>query len=274
MRTKMLKQLLKRMDKTPLLKNVSKSLQNTLANREVGKISAHFKQYFNTIVANDDETRELSFRIRHDVYCSELKFEPEKPDELETDEFDAKSIHCLVQHKSSEKFAGTVRMVMSSSDEELLPIEQFCSHALADQVLHPKNFKREEICEISRLAVPNQFRKRKSDQYAGAGTGVIDETSFSQNEMRCFPFIAISLYFMAATVTQQKGINHIFVMMEPRLARSLKFVGIPFTQIGKVTEYHGKRAPYHIDPKVLFNTLSPGFKKLMLVIGEDMRKQL
>ena len=79
---------------------------------------------------------------------------------------------------------------------------------------------------------------------------------------------------MAATVTQQKGINHIFVMMEPRLARSLRFVGIPFTQIGKVTDYHGKRAPYHIDPKVLFQTLSPGFKKLMLVIGDDMRKQM
>lgn len=270
----MLKRLLKWMDKNPLLKNVSKSVQNTLANREVSKISSHFKQYFNSIIANDDDIRKISYRIRHDVYCSELKFEPEKPDRIEFDEFDKNSIHCLVQHKSTKQYAGTVRMVMSSSKDDLLPIEQFCSHALTDEYLHPKNFKREEICEISRLAVPEQFRKRKSDKYDGAGTGVINETSFSQNEMRCFPFIAISLYFMAATVTQQKKINHIFVMMEPRLARSLRFVGIPFTQIGGVTEYHGKRAPYHIDPKVLFKTLSPGFKKLMLVIGDDMRKQM
>ena len=270
----MLKLLLKRMDKSPIFKNVSKSLQNALANRVVSRISTHFKQYFNTIVANDDETRKVSYRIRHDVYCSELKFEPEKPEQIEFDDFDKHSIHCLVQHRSSKQYAGTVRMVMSPSEQDLLPIEKFCSHALTDNYLHPKNFKREEICEISRLAVPEQFRKRKSDQYAGASTGVIDETSFSQNEMRCFPFIAISLYFMAATVTQQKKINHIFVMMEPRLARSLKFVGIPFTQIGDVTDYHGKRAPYHIDPKVLFKTLSPGFKKLMLVIGDDMRKQM
>ena len=262
------------MDKTPLLQNVSKSLQTSLANREISKISAHFKQYFNTIIASDQRTQDISFRIRHDVYCKELKFEPEKPDKIETDEFDRHSIHCLVQHRNSQNYSGTVRMVMTSSDKQLLPIEKFCEHALADEYLHPKNFKREEICEISRLAVPEQFRKRKSDQFDGAGTGVINENTFSQNEMRCFPFIAISLYFMAATVTQQKGINHIFVMMEPRLARSLRFVGIPFTQIGKVTEYHGKRAPYHIDPKVLFNTLSPGFKKLMIVIGEDMREQL
>ena len=270
----MLKQLFKKMDSNPLLRNVSKSLQTTLANREVSKIATHFKQFFNTTIANDQATKELSFRIRHDVYCTELAFEPEKSDGLEKDEFDEHSIHCLVQHKGSKNFAGTVRMVMSNSSEQLLPIEQFCSHAIEDEVLHPKNYRREEICEISRLAVPAQFRKRKTDQYEGAGTGVIDEHSFSQNEMRCFPFIAISLYFMAATVTQQKGINHIFVMMEPRLARSLRFVGIPFTQIGKVTEYHGKRAPYHIDPKVLFQTLSPGFKKLMMVIGKDMKEQL
>lgn len=262
------------MDKTPLLNNISKSLQTALASREISKISAHFKQYFNTTIANDQLTKELSYKIRHDVYCTELKFEPEKENRMETDDFDRYSIHCLVQHRGSQHFAGTVRMVMSNSDEQLLPIEKFCSHVLNDEHLHPKNFQRNEICEISRLAVPEQFRKRKSDQFDGASVGVINETNFSQNEMRCFPFIAISLYFMAATVTQQKGINHIFVMMEPRLARSLRFVGIPFTKIGKVTEYHGKRAPYHIDPKVLFETLSPGFKKLMVVIGEDMREQL
>jgi len=38
--------------------------------------------------------------------------------------------------------------------------------------------------------------------------------------------------------------------------------------------YHGKRAPYHIDPKVLFETLSPGFRKLMDVIGDEMKEQL
>ena len=133
----MLKQLLKKMDSNPLLKNVSKSIQTTLANREVSKIAIHFKKFFDTIIANDKDTKELSYRIRHDVYCTELAFEPERPDRLEKDEFDEHSIHCLVQHKGSENFAGTVRMVMSNSPEQLLPIEQFCSHALEDEVLHP-----------------------------------------------------------------------------------------------------------------------------------------
>jgi N-acyl amino acid synthase of PEP-CTERM/exosortase system len=271
---KMLKQLFKRMDRNPLLKNVSKAIQNRLANREVGRIATHFKQYFHTTIAVTDETRNRSFNIRHDVYCRELNFEPVRKDSLEKDEFDSHSIHCLVQHKQSNQFAGTVRMVMSNSKLQKLPIEQFCDHALEHEYLHPKNFSRDEICEISRLAVPAKFRKRKSDNFAGAETGGIDQSVFSDKELRCFPFIAISLYFMAATVTQQRGINHIFVMMEPRLARSLRFVGIPFTQIGKVTDYHGKRAPYHIDPKVLFETLSPGFRKLMDVIGDEMKEQL
>ena len=52
-------------------------------------------------------------------------------------------------------------------------------------------------------------------------------------------------------------------MMEPRLARSLRFVGIPFQQVGPVVEYHGKRAPYYISRKLLMEGLSPGFKKML-----------
>ena len=52
-------------------------------------------------------------------------------------------------------------------------------------------------------------------------------------------------------------------MVEPRLARSMKFVGLPFEQIGPVVDYHGKRAPFHIEPKKVEDNLKEDFKKLL-----------
>ena len=36
------------------------------------------------------------------------------------------------------------------------------------------------------------------------------------------------------------------VMMEPRLARRLQALGIPFVPVGEPTDYHGVRAAYHL----------------------------
>jgi N-acyl amino acid synthase of PEP-CTERM/exosortase system len=62
--------------------------------------------------------------------------------------------------------------------------------------------------------------------------------------------------------------------MEPRLARSMKFVGIKFVQIGEAIDYHGLRAPYYINPNIFMDNLSPGFKSLYKSIDKDIAKQL
>jgi N-acyl amino acid synthase of PEP-CTERM/exosortase system len=62
-------------------------------------------------------------------------------------------------------------------------------------------------------------------------------------------------------------------MMEPRLARSLRFVGIPFDQVGPVVEYHGKRAPFYISRELLMNGLSPGFKNMLKSIDKEVNNQ-
>jgi N-acyl amino acid synthase of PEP-CTERM/exosortase system len=61
-------------------------------------------------------------------------------------------------------------------------------------------------------------------------------------------------------------------MMEPRLARSLSFIGIPFQQIGPVIEYHGQRAPYYLDGKNVRDSLSAGYKKLLLTVEKEILK--
>ena len=66
--------------------------------REANYISSHFSTYLEPVLAVDDTLRESVYKIRHNVYCDELAFEPVKESGLETDEFDAYSRHCLIRH--------------------------------------------------------------------------------------------------------------------------------------------------------------------------------
>lgn len=266
----MIKVLKKLMNK-PVIGAFAKWFVQFMANREVSVIAKHFSTYFDPQLASHQNLRQESFKIRHQVYCDELSFEPLQDSGMETDEFDPQSLICVIQHRVSQTYAGTVRIVCSNSDEELLPLEKYCEWSISEENIKPKDFPRNKICEISRLAVPASFRRRTSDQHKGAATGVIDEINFSEKELRCFPFIAVGLYLSAAAIVVAKGIDHCFVMMEPRLARSMKMVGIEFTQIGPVVEYHGKRAPYYIDPHQMIAGLRPGFRALFEHIHKDLK---
>lgn len=240
--------------------------------KEANFISHHFSSYLEPVVATNEELREQVYRIRHNVYCEELSFEPVKENGMEMDDFDSYSRHCLIRHMGTDRYAGTVRVVRPKQPGELLPIEKYCLSSITNQELNPSNFRREDICEISRLAVPKEFRRREMDKFDGAATGAINQKTYSETELRCFPFIAIGLYFSAAALALHNGIKHAYVMMEPRLARSMSFVGIKFDQIGPVVDYHGKRAPYYINQKLLYKSLTPGFKVMLEHIQKDINK--
>ncbi len=261
---------LKALADKPIIGGVVKKAMASLASNDAKTISEHFSQYLKPQLASTEELRHEVYKLRHNVYCEELHFEDVKASYEETDEFDGRAIHCFVRHISSNNLAGTVRLITSAKADELLPIEQFCSHAITEAGVSPAHFGRHEICEISRLAVPAAFRKREIDKYAGAATGAINEQVFSQTELRCFPYIAICLYLSAAAMSYKTRRYHVFVMMEPRLARSLQFVGINFKQLGQPIEFHGKRAAYYIDSRELKKTLSPGYLKLLQAVEKDL----
>jgi N-acyl amino acid synthase of PEP-CTERM/exosortase system len=241
--------------------------------REANYISSHFSSYLSPVVALSEELQHEVYKIRHNVYCEELAFEPIKENGMEMDDFDAYSIHCLIQHVNTAQYAGTVRIVRPTEEGQLLPIEKYCLHSINHESLNPTFFDRKDVCEISRLAVPKSFRRRQMDKHEGAAVGVINQETYSETELRCFPFIAVGLYFAAAAIALESGLKHAYVMMEPRLARSMSFVGIKFEQIGPVVDYHGKRAPYYIDQKLLENGLKSGFKDMLSDIRTAIQNQ-
>ncbi len=259
---------------TPIVGDITKKIASMKVSHDAKNIAEHFTEFLTPQVATTEELRDEVFRIRHNVYCEELAFEDVKEEGMEQDEFDCQSIFSMIRHKPTNIYTSCVRVVKSDNESELLPIEKYCLESIQNEEFHPSNFARSEICEISRLAVKADFRRRKADQFRGSGTGVISETTYSETELRCFPFIAIGLYMAAATMAIDTGVKHVYVMMEPRLARSMKFVGIKFIQLGDAIDYHGKRAPYYINPNIFLENLTPGFKALYRSIQKDIDEQL
>jgi len=243
------------------------------AQQKAEEIAAHYASYFQPIVAATKEDIRNVYRLRHDVYCSELGFEPCNPQQLEQDEFDQYSDYCLVKHKSSGTYASTVRVV-APSGQQVLPLEKYCEGAISDAALHPQNFAREDICEISRLALRASFRRRKADQFKQSAIGGINVAELYEEELRCFPFITVSMYLAATVLVERNNIKHAYVMMEPRLARSTALLGIKFQQIGPVVDYHGQRAPYYITAERIRTNLPITLKPLMDMIEAEVIQSL
>ncbi len=266
--------LLKSLSQNKYVGKLVSGFVSNRVNKEVETISEHFARFLESRIATTEEETKEVFQIRHSVYCEELKFESERPNKQESDEYDDYSIFGLIKHRPTDRFTGCVRIVAPQREGELLPIEKYCSFAYKDSDIKPSDFKRSEISEISRLAVLSHFRRRKEDRHAGAATGVINQETYSTDELRCFPFISVGLYLTAASVAIENGSDHCFVMMEPRLARSMALIGIKFKQLGEPVEYHGLRAPYYINGKIFLENLSPGFKSLHSAIDLSIRDQL
>lgn len=262
--------LLTHKDADQLIIPAPKKKAAALASDEAEAIAKHFSNYLKPQLATSDSLKQEVYKLRYQVYCEELHFEETNLNHIEQDEFDARSIHCFIRHASSGSLAGTLRIIATHNNDELLPIEKFCAHAITHEHLRPRHFLPHQICEISRLAVPVAFRKRQVDQFEGGATGAINEQTFSTQELRFFPYIAVSLYLSAIALCHKSRIHHVFVMMEPRLARSLNFVGIHFIQIGAPVEYHGKRAAYYVDVGQLRKKMSQGYRKLLAMIETEL----
>lgn len=235
-------------------------------------LSASFQEYFKVILADTPELQDIAYRIRYDVYCREKKYEcPENyPDGIEKDAYDRHSYHCLLLHRPSNQFAGCVRLVYNNHNQmqSRLPFELKCADNLYKTYTEKVLPFRSCFGEISRLAVPANFRRRKADSDSPIGDSSVPPLEL-QGQRR-FPYIPLGLYLAAAAAGLQLGLNGVFAMMEPRLARHLQRFGIVFQQAGNHIEYRGQRAAFYIDRDGLYKYLKPPVRELLDDILADI----
>lgn len=211
-----------------------------------------FVRYFQLAfpdAADSDALRE-AYRIRYQVFCEELGFfkataSPEE--EVERDEFDQRSSHCVVRHRLTGYPAGYVRLVHCGLDTaaRLLPIEMRFHDCLVHPILHPEHLDRNKICEISRLSVHAGFRRRAGEKEWLHGDPVWLQGG--PDHLRTFPLITVALFMGVLGMAIAQGREHAFAMMEPRLSRLVKASGFAVTKVGEPREYYGLRTTYHID---------------------------
>ncbi|MBE9222719.1 PEP-CTERM/exosortase system-associated acyltransferase [Cyanobacterium stanieri LEGE 03274] len=212
-------------------------------------LGEHFFEYFNIFVANTQELKEQVFRIRYQVYCQELGYEPLEnfPDSMERDAYDNRSIHCILQHKSTGIYAGCVRLVLSNTSDinDRFPFESVCPNHSLDF----RKIPRTKIGEVSRLAVISRFRKRAGEQNTPDGLIVFNNRNKEEirEQRRRSSVIALGLYLAATGLVIDLSLSHGVTLMEPRLARHLRMSGLIAHPIGSLVDFHGKRGPYIMD---------------------------
>ncbi len=217
-----------------------------------------FNQYFEIQRANSRDALDDTYRIRYDVYCKEFGYDLPSHDNLEEDEFDAFSSHCLLIHKQTRKNVGCIRVISLPENpvNMELPFITHCSDSLYKDKVDIGSINASETCEISRVAVVSEFRRRAGEQNSKDGLATnltsVDEDAL-QN--RRFPFIAPSLYLAAGAIFLAQKKKQIFVATEPKLIQNLSILGIQFQKISELTDYHGLRAVYYFTRESIQNDI-------------------
>lgn len=238
-------------------------------------LAENFQSYFRVIYANSDELLKQVFKIRYDVFCTELQLEKGCPKDVERDEFDDYAYHFLLQHRRTGEYAGTVRFVIPPGNRKnlLLPFEKYCLPAFNREIVDPSSLARGSFGEVSRLAVPARFRKRAGESGKPYIVDAINPPN-RKEEKRLFPYISVGLYLTCAALFVYRQLDYAFVMAEPRLARNMARIGIKFAQAGDVVDYHGQRAPFYITQKMLAENLKPEIMELFYYLRGEISHQM
>lgn len=207
-----------------------------------------FYRYFEVQSANTPDLLREAMSLRYQVYCVERAYADHKlyQDGLEKDEFDHISVQSVLRHLESREVAATVRLIRPSAEIEsgLLPMELHCQ---IDPEFRSKisDIPREQIGEISRLAVSKQFRRRLGEEKTTQGA--IESSTLHQQHLddrrSIMPLITLGLFQAIVTMSSEQDITFWIAVMEPQLLRLLRGFGVAFVQVGPTTNYHGKRIP-------------------------------
>ena len=205
-------------------------------------LAVGFRKYFTAVPAVTDELKRAAYRIRHDVYCKDLGYEALRPDEMETDAYDAHSAHCLLQSRANGVYVGCIRLIFARPDDPLrpLPIEKLCAATINRARVDPVKLPRDKIAEVSRLAVISSYRRRKGEAKVPAN---INKDDFGTPDKPRFPYIPVGLYLGMMAQARQHGIERLLVLTQVRLANHLSRLGVKLHRIGGAVEHRGPRVP-------------------------------
>lgn len=231
-------------------------------------IKEGFHHYFEITIANTPQLLEEVFNIRYQVYSEEMGFEPKNSAHIESDDYDESAIHVLIKYRPTDLFIGTIRMVLNEQnrDDFVFPMETHC-HTMDRGIFDIDKAGRQKIGEISRVAVIQNFRRRKEDAIGLAGAVVVEDDAHYH---RTLSYVPLSLYFASHIIAMWKHLNYTIAISEPKLMRHIHFTGIAAKQFGASFEFKGERAPYYFDKRDI--EIIPKFQPLYDVVQNSLQE--
>lgn len=195
---------------------------------------------FEVVPARDARLMTEVHRLRYQICCIENGFEnpSEHPDGLERDRFDCHFAHCLLLHRSSGIFIGTVRIILplANAPEASFSVQAACD---APIVRDTRRYPIASTGEISRICISRERRRR-----CEADPAVMQHA-----------FVGLAQASMR--LSAENGITHWFGLMEPIFIKRVARLGIIFDEVGEAVDYHGKRKP-------IFSSLESMLSRLYL----------
>ncbi|MCA1770323.1 MAG: PEP-CTERM/exosortase system-associated acyltransferase [Halomonas sp.] len=255
----------------PLASNVNDS-------EKMKSLLERFMTDFSFQLATNDLERQQVYRLRHDVYCEELRgIEPvDTFKRLEYDVFDHDALHCIIRHRRTGMVAACARLVTPQPDAppplDKLPLQSYAEESLFQSSFHPESLPKDSYYEISRLAIAQQFRLRLKGNEV---PGITDNPhAFTAEEKEIFSFLISGLFLAGYALGRMTSKQLGFAMMEPKLQRLLAMSGFHFTQIGEPIDLHGKRSAYCLNREQAEEGMVKSLLPLYHHIKEELEPQL
>ena len=200
-----------------------------------------FDNHFEVFLADTQESRNIHYSIRYNVYCEEMGFENKDdfPMEMEYDEHDEYSTHFIVRHRHTGQWVGAMRLIYRKSRP--LPVEQYCTlHEPIHSSAH------QHSVELSRLCVIKEIRRRYSGN-EGPEIQESDKIRLLHNDQRTNRQIIWGLLNAATEYCYSNKIPNWYFLTTNSLAKVLRKGGFDMSRIGEPCNHKGERYPFKKD---------------------------
>jgi N-acyl amino acid synthase of PEP-CTERM/exosortase system len=194
-----------------------------------------FDHRYLTVLADTEESKQIHYQLRYQVYCLEKGFEDTSKfeDGMEVDHYDDDAIHFLVKDRISDTWLATARLVIA--DAESLPMG-----TVADFDLDPID-RKERVAEFTRLSILPTFRHQARKPRGSQPSGE--------------PEILLGVFRAVMGYCGEIGVKSVLFLCRRSIWRVLGRLGVEMQQIGPPCQHRGVRFPYLINLETMFSQI-------------------
>jgi len=158
-------------------------------------------------------------------------------------------------------------LFLTRGAQEGMCVDVATTHDAASAACRQADAAARRAREVSRLARVRTYRRRKGEAKVAAS---ISQHDFGSADQPRFPYIPVGLYLSVIAQARRHGIETLFMLTEPRLAKHLSHLGVDIHRIGGPVEHRGQRVPSMLSVEGVVRGLNFAVRPLYDVIAREV----